>query len=283
MKVAVPIGVMFLFGACATEDRASKECKDECPNHGAFLCAEAQPAVVSDDVAYCSPGAAGCLEWKGRSNYTIPRNINAAATPPATCGAVAPMVLRMMARVNQFWGSSMIACTCAGDFPSIGCEANQVVPTGVNFACALNPTRAAFAYPGSGYIYLNALTPDLFLSQTGSDLPLAWILAHEAGHELQGHANQFCTGDHRLVERSADCYAGYFLAWQFCQGNYDANADLAALDVACRIVHPVYAAAGVPDVCRARAGAVEFGTVGYANGFDPQAHCSPANLAAGLR
>ncbi len=157
--------------------------------------------------------------------------------------------------LNEFWGSNMYACPCSQQVPM--CSGN-----------------AYFTSQTPGYIYYDVQLFEKTL-RSGSKLPAAWIMSHEAGHNLQFKIGTQATYtiQHEL---GADCYSGFFLGWLVCTGRvnqYDINA---ALSQVCSWQDPE----GVPwfdksahGTCTQRINAVMKGVSGYQSGQMPSLTC----------
>ena len=137
--------------------------------------------------------------------------ITADPVPQRICLPPDPVAEGIMADVNQFWGSATQLCQCGPD--SAGdCEFN------------------AFSLFETGYIYYDPAVLNHF-TDGGSLLPAYWILAHEFGHEIQGH---FAFSEIELArELGADCYSGYFLGSLSCRGGVTEADLMQTLEGAC--------------------------------------------------
>lgn len=155
--------------------------------------------------------------------------------------------------VNRFWQSSIGFCACGPDYPN--CE-------------------AAVAHSG-GWVYASAsfMTG---LRASGSDMPAAYVYAHEVGHELQG----FLLGVpplEQIKELQADCLAGYYLGSLTCRGIGTIDDIRATLGTACVIADgtgdPI-ADLRTHGTCEQRVGAVVVGMQAYLAGHNAALACS---------
>jgi len=111
-------------------------------------------------------------------------------------------------------------------------------------------------------------------ARVGGDLLTALVFAHETGHRLQYATGSYDPRAYKRAELGADCWAGYFLAWQACQGALPTLVADRALSGLCDL----YAARDVQQwanigSCRERTGAIRHGYNGYFSGFNPLAVC----------
>ncbi len=185
----------------------------------------------------------------------VPAFIQPTAPPQYSCGALQSQHQRIFDDVNRFWGSSITACSCGPDFPE-GCD-------------------GAFSLFEHGYVWLG----ETFLAgllASGSWSPIYYVMAHEVGHEIQGHYNAFAPTTQQR-ELTADCLAGYYLGSLSCRGLTSRTDIVIALRTACII------ADGTGDpvrdrethgTCDQRANALAAGIDAYYAGALPLTACA---------
>lgn len=193
----------------------------------------------------------------GKSDAVCP-TVNAGFVPqiqaPHLCGPLDPTSQSLTADVNRFWNSQVGFCSCGPDYPT-ACE-------------------GATAHQG-GWVYAN-LEFIADLRTSGSDMPAAYVYAHEFGHEIQGYLDMVPPRE-QIKELQADCLAGYYLGSLSCRGIATIDDVRATLATACVI------ADGTGDpirdldthgTCEQRAQAVAIGMDAYMAGEAALAACS---------
>jgi hypothetical protein len=180
--------------------------------------------------------------------------------PPAFfCGAPGPTTNAVMSDLNLFWQSSMVACACDGlDSLGAGCQNNAMVMP---------------ATPG--YIYYDRNMLAQLTQATGLGLSAAWFMAHEAGHNVQLVLNMPVSSG-KARELSADCLAGYFVAWLVCTGRVPWEYSNAAFTTACQVGDPFaspWFSHHAHGTCSERQTAVSQGTTAYQRGLAPWTAC----------
>lgn len=179
--------------------------------------------------------------------------------PAFYCGEPGPSTVAIMADLNLFWRSQMVACACdTPDALAAGCQGN------------------AFVLPATpGYIYYDRQQLQQLSDTTGAGLSAAWFIAHEAGHNMQLSAGMgFASGKAR--ELSADCFAGFFVAWLGCTGRVDWQYSGAALVTACQVGDPFASPwfSETHGTCPERQQAVSLGAAAYQRGEQPWQACA---------
>jgi|SRR5882672_8854036 len=164
-----------------------------------------------------------------------------------------------MSDVNALWMSQMRACPCNIDALSGGCGNNALV----------DPRSP-------GYIFYDRdFVSRLAMNSGNSALAGAWLLSHEAGHNVQIRLGmQFALGVRR--ELSADCLGGYFLASVVCSGKALDSEITNAVMAACTIGDPAgypWFLPGAHGSCADRISAVTYGIAAYRNGTSPVVAC----------
>ncbi|HTL36397.1 MAG TPA: neutral zinc metallopeptidase [Kofleriaceae bacterium] len=186
---------------------------------------------------------------------TVSANIAPTAPPPFACGPVDSLASSLLADINGFWGSHVGACNCIGDYDG--------------------PCRGASSRFELGWIYLE---PG-FIQRVSSEINTtvgSYALAHELGHELQGHNGVDVDGPLIGLELGADCLAGYYLGGKMCDEGI-ADRDLqATLDFACSIADgngdPVHDR-NSHGTCDQRMSAIKQGIAAYQQRKAPLAGC----------
>jgi hypothetical protein len=182
------------------------------------------------------------------------------APPPFGCdGAPGELTVGIVAQLNDVWGSSMVACPCDAQTLAAGCRNN------------------AFVHPAApGYIFYDREFLGTLAQSFGSVAAAAWLLSHEAGHNIQLRTDlQF--GFSIQQELSADCLAGYWFGVLACRGDAMMLDLMTAVNTACGVMDPAgvpWFAPGAHGNCEQRAGAVRMGIDSAALGADPIAACS---------
>jgi hypothetical protein len=151
----------------------------------------------------------------GKSDGFCP-TVNASFVPqieaPYSCGPLDPTSSSLTADVNRFWNSQVGFCACGPDYP--------------------NECQGATAH-GGGWVYANlGFIADVRTS--GSDMPAAYVYAHEFGHEIQGYLDMVPPIE-QVKELQADCLAGYYLGSLSCRGIATIDDVRATLATACVI------------------------------------------------
>lgn len=178
--------------------------------------------------------------------------------PPFSCGQPGYLTEEVIRKLNTFWESEVIACSCMQDaYIYANCTNNGFV---------LND------YPG--YIYYDASFLNWLDENTGSTLPADWFLAHEFGHNIQLALNLVTYGKQR--ELQADCLGGYFIGWRICKKEIGHDDVISIIEFACDIGDPAFSpwwATGSHGTCFERVSAVEQGINGYLGGLLPGQAC----------
>jgi len=187
---------------------------------------------------------------------TVPARIAPTTLPLFSCGPLDATNAAIAADVNRFWGSNVIACACGPDFPK-GCE-------------------GAFSLFTTGYVWIGVDFINTITRSAGSYMPAEYAVAHEFGHEIQGHYN--ARGPFTLQrELSADCLAGYYLGSLVCRGTATQHDLIATLTTACVIADgtgdPIVDL-GTHGTCEQRVQSVSFGIEAYLNGQLPLDACA---------
>jgi predicted metalloprotease len=157
--------------------------------------------------------------------------------------------------LNQFWQSSVNACSCQLDAPSV---------------CV----GGGFVGGDPGYVYYDAQALNRLDQLSGSRLPADMVLAHEFGHSIQLWLGLQSSGKSR--ELQADCLAGYYIGSRVRRG-LATQADVAnTFGTACRYGDPYLApwySPGAHGVCQERVAALTQGISGNLNGALPGQAC----------
>jgi hypothetical protein len=185
----------------------------------------------------------------------VPAGIVADPVPPFSCGPVDPLGAAVMAEVNGFWGSEVGLCSCGPDFPQ---------------AC-----DGAYSLFDKGWLYYS---PSFLagLTASGSFAPSFYVLAHEFGHEIEGHFGVLAPTT-LARELTADCLAGYFLGSLVCAGRTTARDIETTLATACVIADGTgdpLADLETHGTCRQRVGSVAIGIQAYLAGAPALASCA---------
>lgn len=186
---------------------------------------------------------------------TIRGNARTLAAPAIACGSPGPLTTQILSDINAFWQSQMTPCAC--DLPS--CPFN---------AWVLGQTP--------GYIYYRRDFLE-WISQAGGGAAIgaAWMLSHEAGHNLQVAAG-LRYSSMKAQELGADCLSGYFLAWLECSGRSNMSDMMSATASICATGDPRTSGwfdPGTHGTCGERLTAVQRGAAGYRNNQPPSAVC----------
>jgi hypothetical protein len=186
---------------------------------------------------------------------TILGNVRTPGLPAFACGAPTALTASIFGDINTFWRSQMTPCAC--DQP--GCPFN---------AWVLSQT------PGFVYYRRDFLQ---WVSQAGGGgaIGAAWMLSHEAGHNLQ-FAWGFRYSSMKAQELGADCLSGYFLAWLECSGRSNMSDTMAVTGSICAVGDPQPSGWFDPNThgtCNERISAVLRGAGGYRAGQGPALVC----------
>lgn len=185
---------------------------------------------------------------------TVAANMAPLTAPAYQCTAPSAYHRLLMADVNQFWQSDIGVCGCGPDYPH-GCEGATADRT--------------------GWVYANF---DFIegLRESGSDLPAAYVYAHEVGHMIQGYYNVLPRITQQK-ELEADCFAGYYLGSVICEG----RASRADLELTLRTACVIADGTGDPitdldthGTCEQRVAAVALGIAAFQSGRAPIAACA---------
>jgi len=181
-------------------------------------------------------------------------------TPPMFCGSIGGITQSMMNDMNSFWGAQMHACSCGNDFPS--CSGNAVV-------LGSTPTHQGFSY-----IYYDANFLGYLQGISNSFLTPAWLLSHEAGHNIQS-AYSISFPSQSMKELSSDCFSGYFLGNLVCNGKTTASEIENTLNTLCQVDNgqsAFFDPAGHGS-CQERRNSITHGVNSYLNGVPPLNAC----------
>jgi len=160
-----------------------------------------------------------------------------------------------MADLNQFWQSSVVACTCQSDAPGI-CQGGAFVGT------------------DPGYIYFDVYALERLDQISGSRLPADMVMAHEFGHSVQGWLGVGTVGKFR--ELQADCLAGFYVGSRIRRGGVSQSDISSTFATACSYGDPYLApwyAPGTHGVCQERVAALNQGMIGNLAGALPLQAC----------
>ena len=175
--------------------------------------------------------------------------------PMIACGAPGTLTVQIMQDINSLWGSAISPCAC--DLPT--CPFNAWVLPQTN-----------------GYIYYRRdFLQWLTGNAGGAVIGAAWMLSHEAGHNLQNAAGLRYTSS-KAAELGADCFSGYFLAWLQCQGRSSMGDMLNATAAICATGDPrtsPWFEPGAHGTCAERLAAVQRGANGYSAHLMPSRVC----------
>jgi hypothetical protein len=146
--------------------------------------------TVPRDAGTTVPRDAGrrCLGTRElRSVPAILGNVQTLGLPAFACGAPTALTASIVGDINTFWRSQMTPCAC--DLP--GCPFNAWV----------QPQTPGFVYYRRDFLQ--------WVSQAGGGgaIGAAWMLSHEAGHNLQ-FAWGFRYSSMKAQELGADCLSG---------------------------------------------------------------------------
>lgn len=171
------------------------------------------------------------------------------------CGTPGPSTLQVMSDLNDFWQSSVSACSC-------------------QFDAAPFCTGGAFVGVDPGWIYYDAAAMNRLDVITGSRVPADMVMAHEFGHSVQGWLGLPALGKQK--ELQADCLAGFYLGSRVRRG-LATTADLsAAFFTACSYGDPYLAPwfdLSAHGTCTERVAAVDQGINGNLAGLVPGQAC----------
>lgn len=187
---------------------------------------------------------------------TVAAFVGVTEPPQYSCAPLDVASAAETADINRFWTSQVAYCSCGPDYPSGQCE-------------------GATAMTG-GWVY--ASLPFIAdLRTSGSDLPSAYVYAHEMGHELQGAFN-IIPPIEQVKELQADCLAGYYIGSLVCKGAATKADVLATLATACVLADgtgDLAADLNTHGTCEQRAGWVAAGIDGYFAGKAAFSVCAP--------
>lgn len=180
---------------------------------------------------------------------SIPIGVVRDEVPPFICAPAEPLPVQVMKEVDAFWGSQVELCQCG---PDVECAGDAV------------------ASVEHGWIDYD---PALVSQLSGGDLTgVHWLLAHEMGHEIQGHLTGR-PGDAEDAELEADCLAGVYLGSHVCQGRIT-EADLEALlGAACASGQLGWLDPATHGSCADRVAEVRRGVEGYLAGASAADTC----------
>lgn len=186
----------------------------------------------------------------------VPARIAPSRPPLFSCGPLDPRHAAIARDVNRFWGSNVVACACGPDFPH-GCE-------------------GAFSLFTEGYLWIGEDFMNTITESVGSIMPAESAIAHELGHDIQGHYNAFAP---TMLQRElgADCLSGYYLGSLVCRGTATQQDLIAALATACAIgdgTGDPIADLDTHGTCERRVDAVKAGIAAYLNGDLPLDVCT---------
>jgi hypothetical protein len=218
-----------------------RSCEDDCGECD-IVCGDGE----------CSPGEDCFDDCGGPSCPTLPLGIQTGAFPPYDCLPPADLTsVMIMADVNGFWGSSVTLCHVGPGNPCTGNACSQ------------------FLY---GYVYYDYYFLDLLYQAAGqNNVAPAWMLAHEFAHEIQGHV--FGVVQTSLAaELSADCFAGVYLGWRYCQGLEDQMDLDSVVSATCTLNSPWFDP--THGSCSDRIAATDLGFEAYLGGRDVLQVCS---------
>jgi hypothetical protein len=168
-----------------------------------------------------------------------------AAPAPSSPGAIAPFLDDVLASVDTYWHQT----DAAAGRPAPSVAHDWVAPgTKVSTACgAAADDNAAFYCPTDDTIYIgqtfagnlfNGVAQGLPGEKAGyghavGDFAVAYVVAHEFGHNVQQEAGQL-TGRRSALptELNADCLAGTWGHWAYGQGELDPGDTQEALNAA---------------------------------------------------
>lgn len=189
------------------------------------------------------------------TGLTYPVGVRPLGPSQFSCGSPGQSTIQIMSDLNQFWQSSVTACACQFDAPSI---------------CI----GGGFVGADPGYIYYDANALSRLDQLTGSRLPADMVMAHEFGHSVQGWLGLAVFG--KLKELQADCLAGFYLGSRVRRGLAN-NVDLAnTFNTACNYGDPYLAPwyePGAHGVCQERVHALSRGIDGNLSGIAPGQAC----------
>lgn len=214
--------------------------------------------------ASCTTEASAGLELQGGTGGggkgdgvcgTVTANMAATVQPTYQCGAPDAYNRALLDDVNRFWQSEIGVCGCGPDYPG-GCDAATADST--------------------GWVYANFEFIE-GLRASGSDLPAAYVYAHEVGHMIQSFYGVLPRITQQK-ELGADCLAGYYLGSLLCEG----RASRTDLEVTLRTACVIADGTGDPvadldthGTCEQRVSAVVRGVSAFQSGQPPIAACSP--------
>ena len=205
---------------------------------------------------------AGCGGGAGDSapgpTGTFPARVQPQTLPPFSCGPQGPATSTVMADLNYFWQSGVVACACQNDALANGCQQNAFVVGGT----------------GYGYIFYDRLLLNS-MDLSGSTLPADFLLAHEFGHNIQLALSLPSSGG-KYKELQADCLGGFYVGSRISRGLARPNDVSSAFAAACRIGDPFFSnwwVQGAHGTCTERVTALQGGIDGYLAGRLPGQAC----------
>ena len=207
-------------------------------------------------MALSACGGAGSADDDAPDGGSYPANVVPSSAPPLTCGATGAATQAVMADLNSFWQSRVMACSCRADAYAAGCTGNAFVLGGA----------------GYGYIYYDANLLNLLDLNTGSSLPADMVLAHEFGHNIQ-LALGLPSSAPKYKELQADCLAGFYVGSRIRRGLATQAGVLGVFATACQIGDPTASPWWGHGTCNERVAALQSGIAGFLNGLLPGAAC----------
>lgn len=214
-------------------------------------------AACADDDSELTPDRVPEPSAPGKSDGFCPGVVAGMVprtAPTQFCGPADAASTSLLADVNRFWSSQIGLCACLPG--TAGCVAASAHST--------------------GWIYANLeFVADLRAS--GSDMPAAYVYAHEVGHMIQGYFDVLPALE-QPKELMADCLAGYYLGSLVCRGvvtRYDLTATLATACVIADGTGDPIADLSTHGTCEQRATSVAAGIAAYLAGRPALAACSP--------
>lgn len=254
MPECVP-GALRTCSCSATPVIGSQQCDaagrfGECVCETDFMCGNGRCGDTGENCATCPVDCGSC---SGPTCPVAPLGIPFTPPLPLYCGPAGEIPATAMARVNEFWQSGVVACDCVGQS-----------------ACANN----AISLWQYGAVWYDPAVLYSWDVAGGSLLPSNFVLAHEFGHEIQGHAWGTRMPNINL-ELGADCFGGYFLGYLGCRGEADMASIMGVFLSTCR--HNVSLPWWDPrshGTCEERVAATQRGIDAYFSRADPLVACA---------
>lgn len=190
------------------------------------------------------------------TGLSYPVGMHALASPAYLCGAPGSITSEVAKDLNQFWQSSVFACSCQFDAPSI-CQGG------------------GFVGQDPGYVYYDAQALNRLDQISGSRLPADMVMAHEFGHSVQLWLGLATVG--KSKELQADCLAGFYVGSRIRRGLASQVDVSQAFSAACSYGDPYLApwfAPGAHGTCQERVSAVQRGIAGNLSALTPGGSCS---------